>query len=79
MRAKHVDDGVLYKAFVGAFNVEVENKDYFMKKWEAQVDSGDILKRVIAKRFIDTFIRAKPIGQFDCELYFKLVEKITVY
>jgi vacuolar-type H+-ATPase catalytic subunit A/Vma1 len=30
---KHIDDGMLYQAFVDVFNALVENKDYFMEKW----------------------------------------------
>ncbi|WP_242833850.1 hypothetical protein [Desulfosporosinus sp. OT] len=54
----------------------VENKDYFMGKWENQSNGDDVLKRVIAQRFIGTFKTAKPIGRFDVEQYFKLMEKI---
>ena len=32
-----------------------------------------------AKRFIEVFQGAKPIESFDYDLYFKVVEKITVY
>lgn len=57
----------------------VENKDYFIGKWEEQINGQDILERVIAKRFIATFKTAKPIDRFDVDIYFKLIEKITVY
>lgn len=77
--SRHIDDGFLYKAFVNAFNAVIENKDYFIKKWEEQSNGEDILTKVIAKRFIATFKMAKPIGQFDVDLYFRLTEKITVY
>lgn len=50
-----------------------------MGKWKGQVEGQDILDKVIAKCFIATFQTAKPIDQFDVDLYFKLVEKITVY
>lgn len=50
-----------------------------MKKWEEQIESEDVLKKVFAKRFISIYKTAKPVDQFDCELYFKLVEKITVF
>lgn len=50
-----------------------------MSKWNEQVNSEDILKRVTAKRFVDIYKNAEPLEQFDIELYFKLVEKITVY
>jgi hypothetical protein len=39
---------------------------------------ADILKRVTAKRFIQTFSRVEPIDHFDVDLYYKLVEKIVV-
>ena len=46
--------------------------------WESDLSEGNVLKRVTAKRFIQIFSKAEPIGQFDVDLYFKLVEKITV-
>lgn len=77
--SKHIDDQLLYVAFVNIFNAMVENKEYFMSKWVEQNNGDDILKRVIAKRFTAIFKTAKPIEMFDVELYFKLTEKITVY
>lgn len=50
-----------------------------MKKWEKQTQSEDVLKRITAKLFIEVFEKAKPIDDFDVYLYFKLLEKITVY
>jgi site-specific DNA recombinase len=41
--------------------------------------TDDILKKVTAKRFIKIFTKEEPIDQFEVDLYFKLVEKITVY
>ncbi|WP_054750413.1 recombinase family protein, partial [Ruminiclostridium josui] len=76
---RHINDEVLYIAFVSAFNAVLENSEYFMDKWGEQVNRGDILKRVTAKRLVDIFKDAEPLEQFDIELYFKLVEKITVY
>lgn len=77
--SKHIDDGVLYRAVISAFNIVVENKDYFMGKWEGLINGEDILNRVIAKRFKETFKTAKYIDKFDIDLYFRLKEKITVY
>ncbi|EPR07484.1 recombinase family protein, partial [Ruminiclostridium papyrosolvens] len=77
--SRHIDDEVLYIAFVSALNAVLESKEHFMSKWNEQINSEDILKRVTAKRFIDIFKDAKPVEQFDTELYFMLVEKITVY
>ena len=75
---KHVDDRAFYQAFINTYNIVVDNLDCFMEKWKGQVEGQDILRKVIAKRFISTFQTARHIEQFDADLYFKLVEKITV-
>jgi len=54
------------------------NKYYFLEKWKRQIEGEDILTKVTAKRFIANFQTAPPIEWFDTDLYFKLVEKITV-
>ncbi len=75
---KHVDDGVLYQAFINTFNAMLENKDYFMEKWWQKQDSGDLLERYKAQQFMRIIKEAKPKQEFDMDLYFKLVEKLTV-
>jgi site-specific DNA recombinase len=78
--SRHIDEGVLFQAFINAFNAVVENKGYFMEKWQQVLESeDDILKKVTAKRFIQIFSKAKLIDHFEVDLYFKLVEKIVVY
>ena len=77
--SRHIDEHVLYQAFINAFNAVVENREKYIRKWESDPSEGNVLKRVTAKRFIQIFAKAKPIDQFDVDLYFKLVEKITVY
>jgi hypothetical protein len=77
--SNHIDDRVLYRAFIDAFNTVVENKEKHIRKWKQVLESReDVLKFVTAKLFIQIFAKAKPIDQFDVDLYFKLVEKITV-
>ena len=76
--SRHIDDKYLYSVFVDAFNVIVENKENFMDKWESQIGSEDILRRVIVKRYINVFRTAHQINKFDVDVYFKLVEKITI-
>ena len=49
---KHIDDSVLYKAFINAFNAMIENRDYFMEKWKEEVQSENALVRYKAKQFI---------------------------
>jgi uncharacterized ubiquitin-like protein YukD len=74
----HIADKVLYQVFVNVFNTLVENKDYFMEKWETQIEDDDVLRRVVTKRFIDIVKGSQAIKQFDVDLYFKMVEKMTV-
>ena len=78
-RNRHINEEVLYQAFIDTFNAIVRNIDYYMEKWEKQINSNDILKRVTAKRFIDICNETKPIENFDAGLYFKLVEMVVVY
>ncbi|QNU68925.1 recombinase family protein [Ruminiclostridium herbifermentans] len=76
---RHIDDGILYEAFVYAFNDIVKNIDYYMTKWQKQIYSKDILERVTATRFIEIFKEAQTSERFDAGLYFKLVEKVIIY
>lgn len=77
--SKHIDDGVLYQAFIHMFNAMVENKDYFISKWQENLGSDNVLIRYKAKQFIEILGIAKTISEFDIDLYFAVVEKITVY
>ena len=75
--SKHIDDGVLYQAFVNVFNAMVEQKDCFISKW--RVADGNELVRYKATQFIEILADAETVNEFDVDLYFALVEKITVY
>ena len=74
---KHVDEGVLFKAFVSSFNALVENKEHFIEKWKAEY--GDELKRYKAKEFIEIIGNGEGLEQFDVDLYFRIVEKMMVF
>jgi uncharacterized ubiquitin-like protein YukD len=74
---KHIDDKVLYKAFINTFNAIIENKDYFMEKWK-EVD-GNCLRRYKARKFIKIFEGAEKIEKFDVDLFYKVIEKMIVY
>ena len=77
--SKHIDDGVLYQAFVGAFNAIIENKDYFMKKWQERLGNDNLLRRYKARQFIGIIMDAEVMVEFDVGLYFAFVEKMTVF
>lgn len=56
----------------------IENKDYFMEKWENNLKSDNVLVRYKAKQFIGILKKAKPIKEFDVDLFFSLIEKMVV-
>jgi site-specific DNA recombinase len=76
--SRHIDDDVLYQAFVDVFNALVENKDYFMEKWQERLRSDNALERYKARQFISIITDAGQINEFDIDLYCAFVEKTTV-
>lgn len=77
--SRHIDDGALYQAFIGAYNAMVENKGCFIGKWRERLGSETALVRYKAKQFIQIISKAGQIDRFDINLYFAMVEKKTVY
>lgn len=76
---KHIDDSVLYQAFINTYNALIENKDYFTDKWKAQAQSNDSLMRYKTSEFIKMIAEAEPIKEFDIDIYFKMIEKMIVF
>jgi len=76
---KHIDDRVLYQAFINTFNAVIENKDYFMEKWKQHLESDNLLQRYKAKQFIEIIKDSEAIEDFDMDLYFKIIEKMVVF
>jgi len=77
--SRHIDDGVLYQAFVDVFNTLVENKDCFLGKWKGLRESDNPLRRYKAKQFSKIITETGRIKEFDIVLYCVLVEKVIVY
>lgn len=77
--SKHIDDKVLYEAFINTLNALIENRDYFMNKWQERLANDNVLQRYKARQFIRIIAEAEPITEFDVNLYFSLVEKMTIY
>jgi site-specific DNA recombinase len=75
----HIDDRVLYQAFINTFNAMIENKDYFMEKWREGIKSENVLVRYKAKQFMKIIEKAEVIKEFDKDLYYMVIEKMTVY
>ena len=77
--SRHIDDGVLYQAFVDVFNTLVENKERFIEKWRKRLESENALVRYKAKQFLKIITETGRIKEFDIDLYFALTEKVVVY
>ena len=77
--SKHIDDGVLYQAFVDVFNMMVENKDFFLDKWKELRKNDNPLQRYKAKQFSKIITETGHIKEFDIDLYFALTEKVVVH
>ncbi|MBC8060159.1 MAG: recombinase family protein [Clostridiaceae bacterium] len=76
---KHIDDKVLYQAFVGVFNSLVENKEYFLNKWKEGLQSENVLVRYKAREFIEIIKGAEVIDEFDVDLFFRIIEKMIAF
>ena len=77
--SRHIDDKVLYQAFINVFNAMIENRDYFMEKCRDRLVSGNVLVRYKSKQLLETISGAERVTEFDVDLYFSMVEKVTVY
>jgi DNA invertase Pin-like site-specific DNA recombinase len=76
---KHIDDRVLYQPFINTFNAMIENKNYFMEKWKEHLKSDNLLQRYKAKQFMRIIENAEAIEEFDMDLFFRIIEKMTVF
>lgn len=75
----HIDDSALYQTFINTFNAMIGNKNYFMEKWKEHLKSDSLLQRDKAKQFMKKIENAEPIEEFDMDLYFSIIEKMTVF
>lgn len=57
----------------------IENKNYFMEKWKGYLKSDNLLQRYKAKQFMKIIENAGPIDEFDMDLFFRIIEKMTVF
>ncbi|ACV63051.1 Recombinase [Desulfofarcimen acetoxidans DSM 771] len=77
--SRHIDDRVLYQAFVDIFNTLVKNKNYFFDKWKGLQESDNPLRRYKAKQFSKIITETGQIKEFDIALYFAFTEKVVLY
>ena len=77
--SKIICNEVLYEVFIKAFNSMVENKEKYIERWKEELQSDNPLIKYKAKQFIEILTKYKePIKEFDADLLYSMVEKITV-
>lgn len=76
---KHIYDRVLYETYIYTFNSMIENNHYFVERWKGHLKSDNALVRYKAKQFVKIIENAKPIKEFNMDLFLKIVEKMVVF
>lgn len=76
---RHVEESTLEKAFVMAWNGILENKEYFLRKWEEQEKSGDLLEVYRAKDFLEEIQVRRKIKKMEADFVLKILDHIKVF
>ena len=74
----HVDEEMLKKVFIEVFNTMVDNKQYFLEKWQQDILSVDELKAYRLKEFRRILKKKEKLVQFDEDLCMQMLEHIDV-
>lgn len=74
----HVDEELLNKAFVEAFNELVANKQYFLEKWRVELEDSDVLKQYRLNEFIEILVHGVKQEQFNENLCLRMLGQIKV-
>ncbi|WP_245824108.1 zinc ribbon domain-containing protein [Sporomusa malonica] len=76
--SKHIYNEVLYQVVINIFNTLIENRDYFIAKWNERLKSDNALYRYKARQFMKIILETAPLTEFKIDLYKALAEKMTV-
>ena len=76
---QHVDESTLEKAFVMAWSGILENKEYFLRKWEAQEKREDLLEVYRAKDFRKLTDSAVESRGIETDLILRVLNCISVF
>ncbi|WP_333888365.1 hypothetical protein [Clostridium sp.] len=50
-----------------------------MEKWKGRLQTENVLVKYKINQFINIIENAEPIKDFDMDLFFRIVEKMTVF
>lgn len=75
----HVEESTLEKAFVMAWNVVLENKEYFWQKWEEQKKSENLLEAYRVVDFQNIVEDAKSLAKMETNFMLRVLDHIKVF
>lgn len=76
---RHVEESTLEKAFVMAWNEILENRGYFLRKWETQEKSEDLLEVYRAKDFRELIKEETMKRGMSIDFMLKVLDYIKVF
>ena len=76
--SKHIDEEVLKKAFIEAFNTLLDNKQHFLEKWRTGLEDSNTLKQYRLNEFIGILDYGVKQEQFNEDLCLRMLEQIEV-
>lgn len=76
---RHVEESTLEKAFVMAWTGILENKEYFLQKWEEQEKGEDLLEVYRAKDFRNLVSVTAEALKIDADFMLRVLQCIKVF
>ena len=76
---RHVEEEMLIKAYLMAWNALVENQEDFMGQWTEQLQSENLLEGYRAEKFIEYTDEAEPLTEMDTDFMLKTLDHIKVF
>lgn len=74
-----MEESTLEKAFVMAWNVVLENKEYFWQKWEEQKKSENLLEAYRVVDFQNIVEDAKSLEKMETNFMLRVLDHIKVF
>lgn len=76
---RHVEESTLKKAFVMAWNGILENKEYFLRKWEEQKKSKNLMEVYRAKDFLELTKETVVEAKMETDFMLRILNHIKVF
>ena len=74
----HVDEEVLKRVFIEVFNTLVDNKQYFLDKWQQDMTDADVLKKYRLKEFSGILEHEDKMVEFNEDICMQMLKQIDV-